>query len=122
MQRDPEVARAEARAEAQRRKALLERYQSGLNTGASAKKSKAKKGPRQLPKGAVKTLGLTRQQEREIKAEEAAKKTRFLDGEVVTRTGKKTVDVAKKEDPDFVAATSVNLAYKSSKGRRNKGR
>ena len=65
-----------------------------------------------------------KQADEEIKrrAEEAAKKTRFLDSEIVTRTGKKTVDVAKKEDPDFVAATSVNLAYKSSKGRRNKGR
>jgi hypothetical protein len=41
---------------------------------------------------------------------------------VVTRTGKKWVEVPKKEDPELVARTSVSLAFKSSKGRRHSGR
>eukprot|EP01048_Picozoa_sp_COSAG05_P018689 COSAG05_NODE_2779_length_2648_cov_2.420949_3_plen_182_part_00 len=120
-QPDPEeLSPAAQRLAAKQRKALLERYlnsDAGGSGGRTVRKKKNGGGG-----GGVKSLGLTRQQQRAQDAAEQAAKTRFLDGEIVTRTGQKTVDVSKKEDPEFVRATSVNLGYKSSKGRRHTGR
>ena len=61
------------------------------------------------------------------KAAEQKAKVRYHDGVVVTRTGEKytPVPLTKEEEEReraLKAATSVNLAYKTSKGRRHKGR
>ena len=120
-QPDPEeLSPVAQRLAAKQRKALLERYlnsDAGGSGGRTVRKKNSGGGG-----GGVKSLGLTRQQQRAQDAAEQAAKTRFLDGEIVTRTGQKMVDVSKKEDPEFVRATSVNLGYKSSKGRRHTGR
>ena len=60
------------------------------------------------------------------KAAEQRSKIRYRDGEIVTRKGEKYHIVrdkaAEEEEAALLQATSVNLAFKSSKGRRHKGR
>ena len=60
------------------------------------------------------------------KAAEQRSKIMYRDGEIVTRKGEKYHIVrdkaAEEEEAALLQATSVNLAFKSSKGRRHKGR
>jgi hypothetical protein len=106
-----------------RRRALLERYENSAAAGSAG-------GRRKNATGSVKTVHgrlPTKAEAARQKAAEQRSKVRYRDGEVVTRTGEKYTAVKPTKEEEerekaLKAATSVNLAYKSSKGRRQQGR
>jgi hypothetical protein len=118
-----EKAAVSKRDEAKRRRALLERYENAASSAGTY-------APRRNATGGTKTVHgrhPTKAQAAREKAAENRSKVRYHNSEVVTRTGEKTsfVKLTKEEEEAeraLEAATSVNLAYKSSKGRRHGGR
>ena len=117
------LSEAEKREEAKRRRALLERYENSASAGNGG-------GRRKNGTGGIKTVHArlpTKSEAARQKAAEQKAKVRYHEGVVVTRTGEKytPVPLTKEEEEReraLKAATSVNLAYKTSKGRRHKGR
>jgi hypothetical protein len=117
------LSEAEKRDEAKRRRALLERYENSGAVGTGG-------GRRKNATGGVKTVHgrlPTKAEAARQRAAEQRAKVRYREGEIVTRTGEKytPVPLSKEEEERekaLKAATSVNLAYKTSKGRRHKGR
>ena len=116
-----QLSEAEKREETKRRRALLERYENSASAVA---------GHRKNATGGLKTVHgrlPTKAEAARQKAAEQRSKVRYFEGAVVTRSGEKytPVPLSKEEEERekaLIAATSVNLAYKTSKGRRHKGR
>eukprot|EP01051_Picozoa_sp_SAG22_P022811 SAG22_NODE_5619_length_983_cov_1.546380_2_plen_172_part_00 len=95
------------------RQALAERYQM-QSSGGSGGSGGQKKGGGEKMVGARKMTNAERAREKAA-AEKA--KCRYIDGELVTRKGEKSVTVGGGEDPAFVRKTTVQLGSLSRKGR-----
>lgn len=116
-----QLSEAAKREETKRRRALLERYENSASAVA---------GHRKNATGGLKTVHgrlPTKAEAARQKAAEQRSKVRYFEGAIVTRSGEKytPVPLSKEEEERekaLVAATSVNLAYKTSKGRRHRGR